>query len=314
MNKGYKNFVNYGTLMFVFIIFFIATYFFLLGDLIYSSNEDWINKWKIVKINDTIPIPIIDTTRVPIIDTTRIPKIDTITEIKNSEKITWSWVDFDGINREIICEVPKDAIKICSQNRKNSQPGYGIYSRLYKHDVEYLEEFINKFKKIIKSENMDYLESLNLVCSAIQSINYTLIITSQGIETPPKSKNFYKCPCKTHFGEFTDDCSSSRKNGCCNNVDPFGIYSPYEFFYKKTGDCDTRALLAYTILKKIGFNVAVMVSDKESHSVLGVYLPSAKGKASFSRDGRFMLWELTSKSWRFPKDRVNGSDWIAVLE
>ena len=29
-------------------------------------------------------------------------------------------------------------------------------------------------------------------------------------------------------------------NGCCNDVDPFGVYSPFEFAYKKTGDCDTK--------------------------------------------------------------------------
>ena len=86
--------------------------------------------------------------------------------------------------------------------------------------------------------------------------------------------------------------------------------------YKK-GDCDTRALTAFTILKELGFDVAVMVSESEGHSVLGVVIPGrmnsdlSMGTNTFGK--RYLLWELTSRNWRLG-DQVDGDDWVAELE
>jgi hypothetical protein len=49
--------------------------------------------------------------------------------------------------------------------------------------------------------------------------------------------------------------------GCCNNVIPIAAYTPAEFIYKKTGDCDTKALIAYALLKKFGYDAAVILGD-----------------------------------------------------
>lgn len=67
---------------------------------------------------------------------------------------------------------------------------------------------------------------------------------------------------------------------------------PLNLFSKKTGDCDTRALLAFTLLKQMGFDVAVMTSESMHHSVFGVYMPN-KGNLSNGRNSngkKYVLW------------------------
>jgi hypothetical protein len=67
----------------------------------------------------------------------------------------------------------------------------------------------------------------------------------------------------------------------------------------------------------MGFDVAVMGSNKERHSVLGVVIPGrmntglSTGTNVFGK--KYLLWELTSRYWRLG-DQVKGDDWVAELE
>lgn len=236
---------------------------------------------------------------------------DSVRQIADTDSSDWNWVDFKGIKHNITFSFPKNALEKAKQNRLNSHE----YEPLYQNDKVLLENLITQMRSEIKGNNLDYLKAIEYVCSSIQYIPYTLVLPSSGIEYPPKSRIYVKCPCELPFGVFSNNCDSKKPGGCCNDVDPFGVYSPFEFAFKKTGDCDTRSLLAYTILKEMGFDVAVMVSKKEAHSVLGIYLPNSNqystGKSVFGK--KYVLWELTSPAWRlsFP---VAGDDWIAALE
>ena len=272
--------------------------------------------WDKIKDNDSLKIPI-DTARIPIDtisvpnDTISIPK-DTIAkkkiEIETSE---WNWRDFKGKMHTITFSFPKNSLAKAQQNRLQSYS----YSPLYEHDKSLLSDLINKMKLEIKHDNLDYMGTLEYVCSSIQYIPYTLVLSSEGIEYPAKSGNFFKCPCQTPFGFYNNNCDYKPENGCCNDVNPFGVYSPFEFAFKKTGDCDTRALLAFTILKEMGFEVAVMVSRIRGHSVLGIYLPNSYdysvGQSIYGK--KYVLWELTNPNWRLG-NVVKGNDWNANLE
>ncbi|MFM7681395.1 MAG: hypothetical protein ACKO7P_01430 [Bacteroidota bacterium] len=233
-----------------------------------------------------------------------------------AEIVTWSWTDFEGNNNNISVKIKNSSIEGAKSNRLNCLATEDIYGELYKYDVEFLDEFIIQLKNKMTEKNMDYITCIEYVCSAVQSINYTLILSSNGVEYPANSGNYVKCPCDLPFGSFSDECSSNSANGCCNNVDPIGVYSPLEFFSKKTGDCDTRALFAYTILHKLGFNVAVMTSESQWHSVLGINLPDSESSGlpygEAENGDIFTLYELTSKTWRLGHN-VEGNDWRAVL-
>lgn len=256
-------------------------------------NDEKLKDW--VNLFDTIqPIPVIDTI-VPI-DSSDL-KPDTVAFAFK----VWDWHDFNGKFHSIRFRFPVGSLQTSLKNRI----GNFNYGPLYKHDKVLLKDLIRQMKDEINSENLDYLEAIEYVCSSIQDIPYTLV-------TPERDG----CPCEEPFGDFSPYCRvQSDGRGCCEGVIPFGVYAPFEFVYDERGDCDTRALLAFTILKEMGFDVAVMVSNSKHHSVLGVAKIGGSshsyGRNAFGK--KYFLWELTSQNWRFGMD-VSGNDWTAALE
>jgi hypothetical protein len=216
--------------------------------------------------------------------------------------MTWEWDDFNREHQKISFSYGPEYIRSSKSNRLVSFS----YASLYDHDRHLLTSMIGEMKKKIKKENWNYIQALEYVCSSIQYIPYTLVLPT----------GIHRCPCIIDGESFSSDCVvQSNGRGCCNNVNPFGVYAPFEFVYKKTGDCDTRALLAFTLLKQMGFDVAVMTSESMHHSVLGVYMPN-KGNLSNGRNSKgkkYVLWELTSPYWRLGME-VQGKDWIVALE
>jgi hypothetical protein len=118
------------------------------------------------------------------------------------------------------------------------------------------------------------------------------------------------------FGTYTGECAVREDGrGCCDRVMPLGVYAPAEFMFHKKGDCDTRSLFAFLILKELGYDVAVMVSMQEGHSVLGVHMKNRKFPkyGTDFRNKKFFLWELTARDFRLGYD-VEGSDWESYLD
>jgi hypothetical protein len=291
MRKRFKYFTLGWILFWALIGFFVILFFLNLGKLVFESEE--------------LTEELIRTELVPVVDTSSTGEQDTAKKIsKDSLLISWKWEDFDSKMHRIDFSIYKQDLKKAAENRISS--GWPtIYSDLYTHDKIYLKTFIDKMKKDIKQSNLSYLDAIEYVCSSIQYIPYTLILPSNG-----------DCPCTMPFGSFSADCKvQANGRGCCNNADPFGVFSPLEFAYQKTADCDTRALMAYTILNEMGFDVAVMLSESQGHSVLGVALPNANNY-SFGRNmlgKKYVLWELTAWGWRLGMG-VPGNDWMTALE
>jgi hypothetical protein len=216
--------------------------------------------------------------------------------------LNWDWIDFDGESHSIKFSHTLGDLAASTQNRKNNFN----YGPLYQHDRHLLKDLIGKMKVEIKNRNLNYLNAIEYVCSSIQYIPYTLVLSS----------DYLSCPCELNFVSFSAYCRvQPNGRGCCDGVDPFGVFAPFEFVYKKTGDCDTRSLLAFTLLKEMGFDVAVMVSKSQMHSVLGIHMPNnngfSVGRNSFGK--KFVLWELTSLTWRLGMN-VDGNDWLAAME
>jgi len=284
-----RNFFDISNIVFwllVAIIGFLFLPYFKNG--VYDNKK--LEKW--VKAFDTIqPFPIIDT----------LIEVDTSNNITKYAFKVWDWNDFNGKRHSI-----KFKYKIGSlESAENNRLANADYGPLYDHDKLILVDLIQQMKKYMKGNNLDYMNALEYVCSSIQDIPYTLILNETN-----------GCPCEQDFGSFSANCKvQSDGRGCCDDVMPFGVYSPFEFVYKETGDCDTRALLAFTILKEMGFDVAVMVSENMGHSVLGVANIGRAGD-SFGTNlygKKYYLWELTNNSWRFGYG-VEGNDWKAALE
>lgn len=74
------------------------------------------------------------------------------------------------------------------------------------------------------------------------------------------------------------------------------LFAPIEFMNHYYGDCDTRTLLLYSILKNWEVDVVILGSDFYAHSMLGVNLPSS-GKYKNYLGERYYFWETTSEGW-----------------
>jgi hypothetical protein len=294
MSSG-KRVLDIGNMIFWIILLIIALMllpFFKEG----FYNDEHIDEW-IAQFDTLSPQPNPEPEPNPTNDTIPIVSQDTITTLK--------WRDFDGTWQYIQYKHPKNALDKAESNRLKGFPGSGIYEHMYAHDKRFLNDLIRKMKGHIRRKQLDYMQSLEYVCSSIQFYKYTLVTNDE------------PCPCETDFGTYDEDCSYKTGRGCCSGVDPWAVYSPFEFIYLHTGDCDTRSLTAFTILKEMGFDVAVMGSESERHSVLGVVIPGrmnsnlSMGTNTFGK--RYLLWELTSRNWRLG-DQVGGDDWVAELE
>lgn len=213
---------------------------------------------------------------------------------------TWRWKSAQtGRSFEMQFDLSKSGILSAVQNRSSIEwsSWAGVYGRLSRHDARVLEPMIKAYKQLALSQNLGYSEAMEMVVSSIQSIPYTWVLgpdqTCGESNTPPRS-----CSPKPY------------PFGCCDGID-FGVFSPVEFVTRRTGDCDTRSLLAYTILKRMEYDVAIMVSEDKRHSVLGVNVPGIPGDGRAGNVGdakNYYLWELTSYGPELGRF-VEGNDW-----
>lgn len=293
-----RNFFDISNLVFWILLILIGVFILpYLKEPLY--DDDRVKEW--VTLFDTIqpipePVPISEE------DSSKITN-DTL----NYAFKVWDWHDFDGNWHSIKFKYKKEALDEAIINRETSLPDYTGYNygQLYEHDRILLSDLIDKIKSSIKNRKLSHMEALEYVCSSIQDIPYTMVLSETN-----------GCPCTYDNVNYSAYCRvQSDGQGCCEGVTPNGVYSPFEFVYFETGDCDTRSLLAFTILKEMGFDVAVMVSTSQHHSVLGIAgigkSGDPYGRNAFGK--KYYLWELTADWWRFGNN-VKGNDWFAKLE
>ncbi|MBK8968357.1 MAG: hypothetical protein IPM36_17160 [Lewinellaceae bacterium] len=103
--------------------------------------------------------------------------------------------------------------------------------------------------------------------------------------------------------------------GKCRPYTKFGLLTPSEFLATLDGDCDTRALLLFTILSHYNFDVAMISSEHFGHSVIAVNLPYP-GISKLIDGKRFVIWETTQLGLRpgiFPKKMSDMRLWSVNL-
>lgn len=220
---------------------------------------------------------------------------------------SWEWEDFNGTAYVLKFKVKKNDYLFSRSQRINSKNYSGaLYAEMYRTDIRFLDDMINSYKSIIQDKGLGPYETLEMIVTSIQSIPYTYVLTSE----PNCGETFRKQDIPN------ENCTvSTNPCGCCENVIPFAVYSPVEFAVQKTADCDTRSLFAYTILKRLGFDVAIMSSREEWHSVLGVSVPNVPGDGKRGNIGNarnYFLWELTSYGHALGQ-YIDGSDWKIAL-
>lgn len=148
-----------------------------------------------------------------------------------------------------------------------------LYEHMYNHDKTYFPRLIDSLKAIQERYQLDRDEFANVVVSFVQDIPYTYIL------------------------DYTESCNTiSDGTPCVDNI-RFGILTPYEFLHTLYGDCDTRTVLLYTILKHFDYEPKVVISYNYEHSMLLLDVAAA-GSYFYQQGKNYYFWETTGTGWK----------------
>jgi hypothetical protein len=95
----------------------------------------------------------------------------------------------------------------------------------------------------------------------------------------------------------------------------WGIYTPLEIIESKTGDCDSRSVLLYLLLKDFGYDVSIFYSDYYQHAMLGI---ANVGYGDYLKYGgtKYFFVETTATGWGIgdlPPDWSNKNHWVVLF-
>ena len=182
-----------------------------------------------------------------------------------------------------------------------------VYSRMASADSAGLLRVYAAFDSLRARHHMDNERFAKAIVSCIQSIKYMLVLEGD-----------------CNAADYADDAFISAflthcNQDCCIGGKRFGIQSPIEMLGDLKGDCDTRALLLYAILKHYHYDVAILTSFTYNHALIAVHIPTSYGTGgtNISINGvPYLLWETTSKNFRpgeIPSDIANVAQWTVSL-
>lgn len=164
-----------------------------------------------------------------------------------------------------------------------------IYFNLYSDNKDKLTVLQDSLSRAGVARNLDRDAFARMVVAFVQDIPYRYVLSG--------------------------DCSEKGDSPCEPNV-RLGIFSPVEFVYSMKGDCDTRTVLLYTLLKNFGYSPIIVNSPEYRHSMLGLDLP-ASGEDFEYNGRRFAFWETTNVGWlpgMMPPEMNNKDYWFVALD
>jgi hypothetical protein len=191
---------------------------------------------------------------------------------------------------------------IASQSNSSITYFTKYYAGLYTMDEGKINEIVKIFKDSAVKKKMNPNQTAEMVITFIQEIPYYLVHDESCAKSVASGNSFVK---EYH----------AANKPCLPNVKG-GVQSPYEFLHNLKGDCDTRSLLAFAILKELQISSSIWVSETYSHSILGIGLPIAGGVHKTIDGISHYGVELTAKGYRVGMvnpEHYNMSNWDIAL-
>jgi len=200
---------------------------------------------------------------------------------------TVSWNDYQSNRYQGSFSIAKNNFSRSYSNRIKLNPNSldDVYEKCFKVDKQLLPGLIKMFDSINTVKHLDSKTFAEMVATFIQRIPYVLV-HDQSCQTVIRNNP---------NDQFLQQYHQEGKE-CLSNC-KFGLQAPAEFGYNLKGDCDTRALLAFTILSHYGYNVAILTSEAYGHAILGIGLPY-QGLYKSYNGVQYYTWELTAKDWQ----------------
>jgi len=199
-----------------------------------------------------------------------------------SHDVTWS--DYDNNYYHATAKVNyDDVLSSRLHKRKLSLNNWGeFYKNLFHFDKDKLESIYQMFNKIQTKHQLLKQDFANSLVSFVQSIpyNYVTMLDCNTIYLTNK--------------EVKEDMDNGVE---CDGEIFGGIYTPTEFIMNFKGDCDSRSVFLYTVLKRYGYDVVILNSELYKHSIIGLNIPSS-GVYKAYLGKRYYVWETTYPGFR----------------
>ncbi|MDT0556384.1 hypothetical protein [Patiriisocius hiemis] len=177
----------------------------------------------------------------------------------------------------------------------------GLYDYIDYTETPSLDLVLNTFEKINFEKKLNQMEFAEMVVSCIQDIPYSFVFQEECQPAP-----YYEDSIKA----ILEDCPE-----CCIGGILYGVQTPIAFLQNLKGDCDTRTVLIYAILKHFNYDVAILNSDFYKHSIIGLNIPAA-GTYKLYNGKKYLLWETTAKYYKAGTLPYNFKDvvhWDVIL-
>jgi len=277
-----------GNGFFIFITIFFLQWF---GKFLFNSLESYSKEEASFKKEEAVK------------ESTKIESEDTV-KVFTSSRV---WKDNYGKNYSGDLTVrERDYIRLNNHIDSYTPPSGGnfwgnLYDYIERTDTPSLDLVLETFKEINKSQQLNQMEFAEMVVSCIQDIPYSLVFQAKCL-----SANSYEDSIKRVLVDCPDCCIGNIK---------YGIQNPVSFIQTLKGDCDTRTVIIYSILKHFNYDVAIVNSDFYRHSILGINIPSS-GLYKLHNGKKYVLWETTAKYFEIGKLSTAFDDvthWNVVL-
>ncbi|MFK5983150.1 MAG: hypothetical protein QM499_09565 [Flavobacteriaceae bacterium] len=217
-----------------------------------------------------------------------------------------NWIDNYGNHFEGTLSVRENDYHRLKNNidqftTSNNKSFWGsLYNYLEQADTSSLDLIMETFIKINNEKKLNQMEFAEMVVSCIQDIPYSFVLQGE-------------CP-TDHYEDSMKSILEGCPDCCIGNI-KYGIQNPVSFIKNLKGDCDTRTVIIYSILKHFKYDVAIVNSDYYRHSIIGINLPSS-GYFKVHNGKKYALWETTAmyyKAGDLPVSFNNVNYWDIVL-
>ncbi len=218
------------------------------------------------------------------------------------------WRDNYGNNFKGDLVVRERDYRRLNQNHNNwtYKPSSGhfwgnLYDYLDRTNTSSLDLVMTTFREIHKEKSLNQMEFAEMVVTCIQDIPYSFIFQEE-------------CLSAENYEPSIRDILEACPECCMGNV-TYGIQNQISFLQNLKGDCDTRTVIIYSILKHFNYDVAILNSDFYRHSIIGINLPtSGIHKKHYGK--KYVVWETTAKYYQVGKLPGNFNDithWNVIL-
>jgi hypothetical protein len=178
-----------------------------------------------------------------------------------------------------------------------------IYYSLVNNDSKKIDSLAQIFFEKRNKLRLNETEVAELVVTFIQEIPYYLLHEGTCKEASNSGNTFM--------------IQYHRSGKPCMGGLFAGIQSPYEFVHNLKGDCDTRSILCYSLLSKLGIPSSVWISEFYGHSIIGIGVPASGNNFKMINGQRHFATELTAKGFRvgmISPNHTNMNNWTLTIK